>query len=79
MTKVGSYIAKFGVFLDQIKSKQTSLVGVLLGQQITLKGLNERIFLTQKWEISQCRLTRGLAERTINTDLQLALAERVPM
>ena len=79
MTKVGSYIAKFGVFLDQIKLKPTSLLGGLFGQQITLKGRKTRIFLTQKWEISQFGLGRMLAEQTINMDLQLALVERVSM
>ena len=79
MTKVGSYITKFGVFVDQIKSKQTSLFGALFDHQLTRKGVQGRIFLTRKGEISQFRLGRRLAERTINTDLQLALAMRVSM
>ena len=60
MTKVGSYISKFGVFVDQIKSKQTSLFGELFDHQLTRKGFNERIFLTRKWEKSQYRLEEGL-------------------
>ena len=64
MTKVGSYIAKTGIFVDQIKSKQTSLIGGFIDYQITGKGLNEQISLNQKWENSQFRLEEGLPNGT---------------
>ena len=79
MTKVGSDIAKIAIFVDQVKSKQTSLIGGLIDHQITRKGLNKQIFPTRKWEKIPVPTRRRLDERTINMDLQLALAVRVPM
>ena len=72
-------LPKLVYLLIKIKSKQTSLFGALFNYQLTQKGVQGRIFLTRNGEISQFRLGRRLAERTINTDLQLALAVRVPM